>query len=134
MKEEWKKIPNCSKYEASTLGRLKTFNWRGTGKEAIIKPAKDKKGYLRTVLISDNKVKKTIKVHRIIAQTFIENPKGKPQVNHKNGVKDDNRVCNLEWMTNKENHHHAKINGLLGDGFLKAQKDPVPECFKNNWK
>lgn len=112
MEEKWKVIPNYSKYECSTHGRIKTFNWKGTGKEAIMKPAHDKSGYLRTMLKGDDGNYHTIKVHRIVAQTFLEQSQDKVEVNHKNGIKDDNRVENLEWVTRSENIAHSLANGL----------------------
>jgi len=113
MIEVWKQVVGYEGlYEVSTLGNLKTFNWKGTGQTRIMKPAKDHKGYLRTMLVKD-KIAKTIKMHRIIAQAFLVNPENKATVNHKNGIKDDNRVDNLEWATCKENTHHAIANGIF---------------------
>lgn len=105
--EEWKVIPNFSLYMASNMGYIKTFNWKNKGVERIMKPALDGSGYLRTMLIGDDGFFHTIKVHRIIAQTFIENTENKPQINHKNCIKTDNRVINLEWATVSENIRHA---------------------------
>lgn len=67
----------------------------------ILKPATDKHGYLYYVLCVAGE-RHTIKAHRLVATAFIPNPQNKPTVNHKNGCRTDNRVCNLEWMTNKE--------------------------------
>lgn len=115
----WKKIPNYDRYEASSSGHIKTYNWKGSNKEAIMKPAKDSNGYFRTMLKRNDGKIHTVKVHRIIAQTFLENPENKKTVNHKNGVRDDNRVCNLEWNTMQENIDHAwkflVKNPLKGD-------------------
>lgn len=75
----------------------------------------DKNGYL-TVCISHKSYHKPIKVHRLVALTFIDNPNNYPIVNHKNGIKTDNRVENLEWCTNDHNMAHAKQNGLIKSG------------------
>lgn len=67
----------------------------------ILRPATDKCGYHYYVLCVNGE-RHTIKAHRLVAMAFIPNPKNKPTVNHKNGIRTDNRAINLEWMTNKE--------------------------------
>lgn len=79
-----------------------------------LNPTKDKEGYCIITLYRryENKKRKklTIRLHRVIAECFIENPKNKPEVNHKNFITYDNRVENLEWCTRKENQQHFNDN------------------------
>lgn len=110
--KKWKKIPNYNLYEASSEGEIKTFNWKGSGSERIMKPAMDNGGYLRTMLKRDDGIIHTIKVHRIIAKTFILNPFNKPEVNHKNSIRSDNRIINLEWVNHRENVKHSFTNKM----------------------
>ena len=70
----------------------------------------DGKGYLQIDLHYKNK--RGVRIHRLVALAFIPNPDNKPQVNHINGIKTDNRVINLEWVTNSENQTHSNKLGL----------------------
>ena len=71
----------------------------------------DKDGY-RVVTLTYNKLRKTLKIHRLLAIHFLPNTEGKLFVNHRNGIKDDNRLDNLEWCTAQENVQHSYDNGL----------------------
>ena len=80
------------------------------------------KGYLRVSLLSENKSKKYL-VHRLVAECFIPNIEDKPQVNHINGIKTDNRIDNLEWCNNSENVKHGYRTGLYGEDKRKMCGD-----------
>ena len=98
-KEEWKRYKN-SNYEVSNLGNVRNINGKIKSQQL------DRYGYLVTDLYINGKCK-NVKVHRLVAQTFIPNPENKPTVNHKNEIKSDNRVDNLEWATIKEQNSYG---------------------------
>lgn len=100
----------------------------------ILTPQKDNKGYLRVRMsLHDQKV--SAKIHRLVAIAFIPNPENKPQVNHINCNKEDNRAENLEWVTNGENQIHAYKNGLnYVTGRAGRKKIPVIQLDKNGVK
>lgn len=109
--EVWKSLdfmeyPN---YEVSNMGRVKSLYF---GKEKILKPTKDKVGYLRNQL-SKNSKGKWFLVHRLVASAFLENPDNLPCVNHKDENKGNNRVENLEWCTIKYNNNYGTHNELI---------------------
>ena len=110
--ETWKTIPDYTLYKISDRGRLKTFNWKGSGREAIMKPALDGCGYLRTMIKSDKGCTHTVKMHRLVLLAFVGTPKDGLQCNHKNGIRNDNRLINLEWVTPSENSKHSFKIGL----------------------
>ena len=107
------------RYTIYSNGLIYTPNKNGGKKDGFMKPAKDARGYLRTMLKNRNGNYSTVKVHRIIAESFLGKTKNLT-VNHKNGIKTDNRIENLEWLTHLENCQHARENGLLNS--LKGEQ------------
>lgn len=107
MEEIWKDIEEVKgKYQVSNLGNIKSLS---RNKKMVL--TQDKDGYLE-IFMWKNKKKVHYRVHRLVAKAFIPNMENKAEVNHKNGIKSDNRVCNLEWVTKNENERHAYAIGL----------------------
>ncbi len=122
MEEIWKDIPGYENlYQVSNLGRIRRINYSDKNnphcnwQDQIYyfkMNSHDKDGYI-LVILTKNKKRKTYKVHRLVLETFEGITKERTIVNHINGRKDDNRICNLEWVNNSENIIHAYKNNLV---------------------
>lgn len=142
--EYWKDIRGFEGlYQVSNKGRV-----RNKRTSRILK-IKYNKGYARVGLSKEGKMYFK-SVHRLVAEAFIPNPQNKPQVDHINTIRDDNRVENLEWVTAKENnqnpitkskHDGRMINradqskkvGQYKDGILIAEYDSISEASRNGF-
>lgn len=107
------RIRDFPNYYVTDTGDVYSMNYGRTGRIKKLKLANHSTGYLKVWLPG----KGAVFVHRLVAETFLPNPENKPQVNHKNGTKNDNRVENLEWATLSENMLHAfRILGIKNLG------------------
>lgn len=120
--EEWKDVKGFKGvYFISNYGRIKHVINKHRQTLRVPYPAPN--GYLRLVLSYKNK-RKTVSVHRLVAEAFIPNPYGLDTVNHKDLDKTNNKVSNLEWLSCKSNIIHAKDNG-------KNNRKPIYQCDKD---
>ena len=153
MKEIWKDIKDYEGlYQGSNWGRAKSLDRyiKGKGhslqfkKGRILKPMKDSNGYLK-VRLCDGEKSKTFNLHRLIAETFIPNTNNYKEVNHKNEIKTDNRVENLEWCDRKYNQNYGTrtekcskklskpvLQYTLEGEFVKEWKS-IAECCRNGF-
>lgn len=117
----WRDVVGIPGYQVSNTGLVKSLPkefidkrgrlWRRHASD--MKLRKESSGYLSVLLCYPHGKGKLYKVHRLVAEAFIANPDNLPQVNHLNGIKSDNRVENLGWVSNSANIKHAYQMGLL---------------------
>jgi len=120
--ERWKDIPGFEGlYQISSNGRLKSFKQRCDGR---ILSCKNSKGdYITTVLCGLDVKSRSVSIHRLVAEAFVPNPENKPEVNHIDHDKQNNHASNLEWVTRKENAHHAiKHNPSITKGMVRYNR------------
>lgn len=142
-KEIWKEYPLNKIYLVSNMGRVFRKGYTATNgnfyKERLLTNTLTKDKYLKVGIYIDG-VKKDVRVHRVVAQTFLpnEDPK-KIEVNHIDGNKLNNHVDNLEWTTSSENQQHAILNGLqpvknINNRYNKSElsKEKIDEISKSN--
>ena len=122
-------------YKVSNWGRILSLNYRNTGKAELMEPSERKDGYSQVGLSKNGKTKNCL-VHRLVAETFLPNPEGKPQVNHKIEGKKGKKInivifnedgtvnkerTTIEWCTQEYNHNYGTIN----ERAAKAKSKPV---------
>lgn len=122
--EVWKPVNGFERiYEVSTLGRVRSW-YRGSSKlsEPKIKsPSISKRGYHLMVLGNPKTKFKAITLHRLVLSTFVSEMPSRIDGCHKNGIKSDNRLCNLMWAGRIENEYHKLQHGTLTEGVRNGQ-------------
>lgn len=139
IKEIWKDVIGYNgKYQVSNLGRVKSITRVITSPNRsslyklgrILRPI-NHHGY-KCVFLANSGNQKRNTIHRLVVSSFLPNPNGLKEVNHKNGIKGDNRLDNLEWCTRSENMLHAfKVCGRVNAG-LKGDKNPAAKLTPEN--
>ena len=130
-KETWKPVTGFEEgYQVSDLGRVKSINYNRTRKEKILKPSICLNGYCKVVLCKDGKIHHK-RVHRLVAEAFVDNPNLSPEVDHINTDRLDNRADNLRWVSHRENKNNP-LSILNSSKAHKGKgKKPVSQFSKD---
>lgn len=126
MEEIWKTIGEYPNYQVSNMGRVKSMNYKQTGKEKILNNCKTKNGYLYVHLSKNGKVKKYY-IHHLVASAFLDNPNNLHEVNHKDEDKTNNKVENLEYCDRSYNLNYGSRNERMA----KSKSIPILHFTKN---
>lgn len=112
--EKWKTIDGFDgNYQVSNFGNVRNLNWRSPGVVRKLTPAYDKDGYRIVCLSASDGTQKSIRVHRLVAAAFLDCFDDSMTVNHKNEIRSDNRIENLECLTIKENNNYGNRNNRI---------------------
>lgn len=117
-------------YSITNTGRVWSHERKGRLKGKWLKLNKNIYGYLHVILYKNKKTKPFL-IHRLVAQAYIPNPENKPQINHLSGIKTDNSVSNLSWVTPKANHTHAWKNGLMDNLRQYGENNPASKLTRD---
>lgn len=135
MKEFFKiksRFGNFSNYKISRDGEILCWNYKNSGITGIIIPSEHTDGYNQVCLTDDNKVRHTMKVHTIVADTFLPNPNGYTDINHKDENKKNNDVSNLEWCTREYNNTYNNKAVKIGEKLKNNERSkPILALDKN---
>jgi predicted transcriptional regulator len=124
---EYKPYPLSDNYEIGNDGSVWSLNYAKKKIRKELRAATTKKGY-KAVSLAINRKDVPMLVHRLVAITFIPNPENKKEVNHKNGITDDNRLENLEWVTRSENILHSYRDN--GREWYRGESNPKAKVSK----
>ncbi len=129
--EIWKDVKGYEgRYIVSNLGNIISIDYRKRKTRKYLTPTFNKRrGYL-SVMLSFNNNQKRITVHRLVATAFHDNPENKSAVNHIDCDKRNNKANNLEWVTSKENNHHAIKMGRININLSKTKRRDILEIRK----
>lgn len=119
--------------KGTVIGISRSKDNRYKNKQWVLKQYKDRNGYMYVTLQKDKK-RQTIKVHRLVAEHFVENINNYPCVNHIDSNRKNNNVSNLEWVTYKQNMEHAVKNHRFDNmAKLNSQRMKANKVWESRW-